>query len=85
MGYTSVISTVNQYLQFQGLNHVSSNIEKNEMNWYRPNSLNELLRLKEKYKGQAKIVVGNTELGVEMRAKRSLYPVMIQPNKVIIG
>ena len=52
------------------------------MSWFRPSSLNELLRLKEKFKGQAKIVVGNTELGVEMRAKRSLYPIMIQPNKV---
>ena len=55
------------------------------MSWFRPNSIDELLRLKERFKGQAKIVVGNTELGVEMRAKRSLYPIMIQPNKVIIG
>ena len=61
---------------------MSSNIAKNEMSWFRPSSLSELLRLKEKFKGQAKIVVGNTELGVEMRAKRSLYPIMIQPNKV---
>ena len=56
----------------------------NEMTWFRPSSLNEFLRLKLLYKNKAKIVVGNTELGVEMRAKRDLYPVMIQPNKVRI-
>ena len=42
----------------------------------------EFLKLKLLYKDRAKIVVGNTELGVEMRAKRGLYPVMIQPTKV---
>ena len=52
------------------------------MSWFRPCSLDELLKLKERFKGHARIVVGNTELGVEMRARRSLYPVMIQPNKV---
>ena len=64
------------------MKHTPSKISNNEMSWFRPNSLNELLALKEKFKGHAKIVVGNTELGVEMRAKRSLYPIMIQPNKV---
>ena len=52
------------------------------MMWYRPSSLTDLLKLKLLYKDVAKIVVGNTELGVEMRAKRGLYPIMIQPNKV---
>ena len=51
------------------------------MSWFRPCSLDELLKLKERFKGHARIVVGNTELGVEMIARRSLYPVMIQPNK----
>ena len=60
----------------------SSNQANNEMIWFRPSSLDELLKLKFKYRESAKIVVGNTELGVEMRAKRSLYPVMIQPTKV---
>ena len=64
------------------MKHAPPKISNNEMSWFRPNSLNELLTLKEKFKGRAKIVVGNTELGVEMRAKRSLYPIMIQPNKV---
>ena len=66
----------------QSANQVSCNIQKNEMSWFRPCSLDELLKLKERFKGHARIVVGNTELGVEMRARRSLYPVMIQPNKV---
>ena len=68
---------------FQSVKHDTSNNSNNEMSWFRPNSLNELLTLKNKFKGRAKIVVGNTELGVEMRAKRSLYPIMIQPNKVL--
>ena len=53
------------------------------MIWFRPSSLDELLKLKVQYRDSAKIVVGNTELGVEMRAKRCLYPVMIQPAKVV--
>ena len=69
----------------QSANPIPLNIQKNEMSWFRPVSLDELLRLKEKFKGHAKIVVGNTELGVEMRARRCLYPVMIQPNKVQDG
>ena len=70
------------YLMFQ--THLkSSNQANNEMIWFRPSSLDELLKLKFKYRESAKIVVGNTELGVEMRAKRSLYPVMIQPTKVV--
>ena len=60
----------------------SVNIEDNEMTWFRPSSLSELLKLKLMYKEKAKLVVGNTELGVEMRAKRGLYPLMMQPTKV---
>ena len=60
----------------------SVNVENNEMIWFRPCSLDELLKLKLTYRESAKIVVGNTELGVEMRVKRCLYPIMIQPTKV---
>ena len=52
------------------------------MLWFRPSSILELLQIKQLYKESAKIVVGNTELGVEMRARRCLYPVMVQPTKV---
>ncbi|XP_025200769.1 xanthine dehydrogenase [Melanaphis sacchari] len=49
--------------------------------WYRPTSLLELLELKHKYPN-ARIIVGNTEVGVEIKFKNCQYPVMIQPNKV---
>ena len=52
------------------------------MLWLRPTSLKDLLHLKLKYP-EAKIVVGNTELGVEIKFKKCHYPVMIQPTKVI--
>ena len=51
------------------------------MCWYRPTTMNELLHLKNKYPN-AKLVVGNTELGIEMKFKHCHYPVMIQPTHV---
>eukprot|EP00095_Tigriopus_kingsejongensis_P011121 snap_masked-scaffold645_size120276-processed-gene-0.3 protein:Tk11121 transcript:snap_masked-scaffold645_size120276-processed-gene-0.3-mRNA-1 annotation:"xanthine dehydrogenase oxidase-like" len=51
------------------------------MAWYRPLALDELVKLKERYPS-AKIVNGNTELGVEMKFKNCQYPVMIQPSQV---
>ena len=50
------------------------------MRWYTPSTLDELLALKAEHPG-AKIVVGNTELGVEMKFKNCHYPVMIQPSR----
>lgn len=52
-----------------------------KMAWFRPNHLDHLLRIKSEHP-EAKIVVGNTELGVEMKFKNCQYPVMIQPNQV---
>ena len=52
-----------------------------KMTWFRPSSLKELLQLKRDYP-EAKLVVGNTELGIEMKFKKQTYPVMIQPSKV---
>ena len=51
------------------------------MTWLRPTALEDLLHLKNKFP-DAKIVVGNTELGVEVKFKKCFYPVMIQPTKV---
>ena len=51
------------------------------MTWYRPTILTDLLRLKTLHPA-AKIVVGNTELGIEMKFKKQSYPVMIQPNQI---
>ncbi|XP_075158749.1 xanthine dehydrogenase-like [Haematobia irritans] len=50
--------------------------------WYRPMRLKELLKLKSKYP-QAKLVVGNTEIGIEMKFKHFLYPILIDPRKVL--
>ncbi|ESO05727.1 hypothetical protein HELRODRAFT_77403 [Helobdella robusta] len=55
-----------QYLCFKS-NHVT---------WYRPTKLNELLYLKVKHP-QAKLVAGNTEIGIETRFKNMEYPVII--------
>ncbi|XP_033229237.1 xanthine dehydrogenase-like [Belonocnema kinseyi] len=49
--------------------------------WYRPNNLKEILTLKKTFPN-AKIIVGNTEVGVEMKFRNILYPVLIQPTRV---
>ena len=49
--------------------------------WYRPVSLDQMLTLKQRHP-EAKIVVGNTELGVEVKFKHCDYPVYISPGHV---
>ncbi|VVC89835.1 unnamed protein product [Leptidea sinapis] len=49
--------------------------------WYRPTHLDTVLLLKERYPS-AKIVVGNTEVGVEMKFKHCIYPEIIMPTSV---
>ncbi|KAK7085090.1 hypothetical protein SK128_008316 [Halocaridina rubra] len=49
--------------------------------YYRPTSLSHLLNLKSLYP-DAKLVVGNTELGVEVKFKNQLYPVLISPTHI---
>ncbi|XP_067420930.1 xanthine dehydrogenase/oxidase isoform X2 [Emydura macquarii macquarii] len=46
--------------------------------WIQPTTLAELIVLKAQYPN-AKLVVGNTEVGIEMRLKNMLYPVIIAP------
>ncbi|XP_037751532.1 xanthine dehydrogenase/oxidase isoform X2 [Chelonia mydas] len=46
--------------------------------WIQPTTLEELLALKAQYP-KAKLVVGNTEVGIEMKLKNMLYPVIIAP------
>ncbi|XP_049867763.1 xanthine dehydrogenase [Pectinophora gossypiella] len=60
-----------QYLVYRG----------KKTTWYRPTSLNEILKLKAQHP-EAKIVVGNTEVGVEVKFKHCVYPVIIMPNNV---
>ncbi|RZF38598.1 hypothetical protein LSTR_LSTR010931 [Laodelphax striatellus] len=49
--------------------------------WYRPTSLQELLLLKNKFP-HGKIINGNTEVGIEVKFKNFVYPVLIQPSQV---
>lgn len=53
----------------------------NRVTWYRPNNINDLLALKLQHPN-AKIIVGNTEVGVEVKFKHFLYPVLIMPNQI---
>uniref|UniRef100_A0A6J0V358 Xanthine dehydrogenase/oxidase n=1 Tax=Pogona vitticeps TaxID=103695 RepID=A0A6J0V358_9SAUR len=46
--------------------------------WFQPTTLKELVALKAQYPS-AKLVIGNTEVGIEMRLKNMLYPVIIAP------
>ncbi|EOA15923.1 hypothetical protein CARUB_v10004017mg [Capsella rubella] len=49
--------------------------------WYRPANLQNLLELKANYP-DAKLLVGNTEVGIEMRLKRLQYQVLISVAQV---
>lgn len=51
------------------------------MRWYRPLSLQELLDLKSRYP-EAKLVVGNTEVGIEMKFKHAQYKVFVSVTHV---
>ncbi|XP_017755715.1 PREDICTED: xanthine dehydrogenase isoform X2 [Eufriesea mexicana] len=56
-------------------------IKGKSVTWHRPKTLTELLCLKSQHPN-AKIVVGNTEIGVEVKFKCLLYPVLIQPTLI---
>lgn len=47
--------------------------------WYRPGTLQELLDLKKEFGSEAKMVCGNTEVGIEVKFKHCDYPVLISP------
>ncbi|XP_020627784.1 xanthine dehydrogenase/oxidase-like isoform X2 [Orbicella faveolata] len=49
--------------------------------WIRPTTLEELLELKMKHP-KAKLVIGNTEIGIEMKFKKQNYPVLIAPTHI---
>lgn len=54
---------------------------KGGITWYRPTTLTELVELKGRHP-DAKIVVGNTEIGVEVKFRHLRYPVLICSNRV---
>ncbi|KAG6445380.1 hypothetical protein O3G_MSEX003913 [Manduca sexta] len=49
--------------------------------WIRPRNVKELLSIKHKYP-TSKIVVGNTEIGVEMKFKKIVYPILLSPSTI---
>lgn len=49
--------------------------------WYQPETLDHLLDLKWDYP-ESRIVVGNTEVGIEVKFKNMVYPVMVSPSLV---
>ncbi|XP_059046413.1 xanthine dehydrogenase-like [Achroia grisella] len=59
------------YLTFKGKNIV----------WIRPRKLEDLLLLKYKYPN-GKIIVGNTEIGVEMKFKKMKFPILLSPTMI---
>ncbi|GAB6020637.1 hypothetical protein CHUAL_003308 [Chamberlinius hualienensis] len=61
----------NQYLLF----------EKENIKWIRPTTLKELVDLKSNHP-EAKLVVGNTEVGVEVKFKKCRYPILVSPTAI---
>ncbi|KAF5279178.1 hypothetical protein FQR65_LT03425 [Abscondita terminalis] len=49
-----------------------------DVTWFRPTKLQDVLELKSKHP-DAKLVVGNTEVGIEVKFKNCVYPVRIYP------
>ncbi|XP_027209904.2 xanthine dehydrogenase/oxidase isoform X1 [Penaeus vannamei] len=60
-----------QYVEFRGP----------RVTFHRPNTLSQLLKLKTEHP-QARIIVGNTEVGVEVKFKNQTYPVLINPTNI---
>ncbi|ODN01214.1 Xanthine dehydrogenase [Orchesella cincta] len=60
-----------QSLKFQG----------SDVTWLKPSSLEELLKIKQQHPN-SKCVGGNTELGIEVKFKQQLYPVLIYISEI---
>ncbi|XP_069682967.1 xanthine dehydrogenase-like [Periplaneta americana] len=55
-------------------------LQGKRITWYRPTTLKELLNLKSRFKNQAHIIVGNTNVGlVEAKSQSPPCPVLIHP------
>ena len=51
--------------------------------WFQPHTLEELLNLFREFQGHVKLVVGNTEVGIETKFKHASYPRLIHPMECI--
>ncbi|KAK6190506.1 hypothetical protein SNE40_002363 [Patella caerulea] len=68
-------------INFGEYNKKALMFETNLVKWYRPVTLTDLLDLKEEYP-DSKIIIGNTEVGIETRFKNMKYPVLINASHV---
>ncbi|GAX26192.1 putative selenate reductase molybdopterin-binding subunit [Fistulifera solaris] len=48
--------------------------------WFKPTTFLELLSLLKEFAGGCKIVVGNTEVGIETKFKQAVYPRLVSPS-----
>jgi xanthine dehydrogenase/oxidase len=48
--------------------------------WFKPTTFMELLSLLKEFAGGCKIVVGNTEVGIETKFKHAVYPRLVSPS-----
>lgn len=62
---------------------VVDNMYQKAGTWIKPTTLNELLSILKSFHGNCKIVVGNTEIGIETKFKHSVYPRLISPSPSI--
>lgn len=63
------------------LDTTSLRFQSDRVLWYRPTKLAELLRIKQDHPN-ARIVIGNTEIGIEMKQKHFDYPVLVLANQI---
>ena len=95
-GYTNILYNSNQFIPYDASQEpifppelqLSDCLDRQflvfsgpRLRWFRPTTLSQLFDLKQKHP-EAKIVVGNTELGVEVKFKHCDYPVYINPSMV---
>ncbi|XP_050664859.1 xanthine dehydrogenase-like [Leptidea sinapis] len=67
-------------LKISNVTYLSSLVfQGNNVIWVRPTNIADLLLLKNEYP-EGKIVVGNTEVGVEIKVKKMTYPILITPS-----
>ncbi|KAL5273476.1 XDH family protein [Megaselia abdita] len=55
--------------------------KNNDVSWYRPTSLEHLLEIKNNHRN-AKLVVGNTEVGIEVKFKDMIYPILVNTSQI---
>eukprot|EP00468_Gymnochlora_sp_CCMP2014_P000995 CAMPEP_0167740308 /NCGR_PEP_ID=MMETSP0110_2-20121227/202_1 /TAXON_ID=629695 /ORGANISM="Gymnochlora sp., Strain CCMP2014" /LENGTH=1376 /DNA_ID=CAMNT_0007624181 /DNA_START=571 /DNA_END=4701 /DNA_ORIENTATION=+ len=67
--------------ELEGYKPSSLHIKGKKAEWYRPVTLTSLCEIKRK-NPKAKLVVGNTEVGIEARFKFCDYPVLVSPTAV---